>query len=205
MEINKDHWYDGWIYDLFIAPNQDRLFGQIIKLIEPNSEVIDVGCGTGRFSFSVSDKCKSVLGIDLSKRNIERANHTLSKNYNDKIIFQHKSINEIISERKEHYDYAIMTYVIHEVDENERVKLLHDISLIADNIIIGDYLIPRSNGFWSLLNEVVEFIAGSNHYKNYKNYKASGGINYLVNKSGLNILHEIKNHPLTSHLVVLSS
>lgn len=34
--INKNHWYDGWFYDLFIAPNQDRLFGQIIKLIEPS-------------------------------------------------------------------------------------------------------------------------------------------------------------------------
>ena len=37
MMENKDHWYDGWFYDNFIAPNQDRLFGQIKNLIEPNS------------------------------------------------------------------------------------------------------------------------------------------------------------------------
>jgi len=106
---NKNHWYDGWFYDSFIAPNQDKLFRQIINQIEPNSKIIDIGCGTGRFSFTVKDKCKSILGIDLSKRNIARANLTLSKNPNDKISFQHKSTSEIISEEKEHFDYAVIT------------------------------------------------------------------------------------------------
>jgi len=200
---NKDHWYDGWFYDAFIAPNQDKLFGQIKNLIEPNSNIIDVGCGTGRFSFSVSDKCKSVLGIDLSTRNIERANLILSENPNNKISFQHKNISEIISGRKEHFDYAVMTYVIHEVDEEKRVNLLKEIAQVADKIIIGDYLVPKPKGFWSGLNEIVEFVAGLEHYRNYKNFNANGGIYYLANKAGFKIITEIKNHPSTSHLVML--
>ena len=200
---NKDHWYDGWFYDKFIAPNQDRLFGQIKDLIEPNSNIIDVGCGTGRFSFSVSDKCKSVLGIDLSTRNIERANLILAENPNDKISFQHKNISAIISGGKEHFDYAVMTFVIHEVDEEKRVNLLKEIAQVADKIIIGDYLVPKPKGFWSGLNEIVEFVAGSEHYRNYKNYSANGGIYYLANKAGFKIANEIKNQPSTSHLVML--
>src|SRR5450759_5985558 len=70
MTINKYHWYDGWFYDIVIAPNQDKLFGQIKNLIEPNSKIIDIGCGTGRLEFALADKCESVLGIDLSERNI---------------------------------------------------------------------------------------------------------------------------------------
>lgn len=200
---NKDHWYDGWFYDKFIAPNQDKLFGQIKNLIEPNSNIIDVGCGTGRFSFSISDKCKSVLGIDLSTRNIERANLILTQNPNNKITFQNKSVNEIIAEGKEHFDYAVMTYVIHEVDEANRVKLLNEVSQIADKIVIGDYLVPKPKGFWSGLNEIVEFAAGSEHYRNYKNYTANGGIYYLANKAGFRIVNEIKNQPSTNHLVML--
>ena len=200
---NKDHWYDGWFYDTFIAPNQDKLFGQIKNLIEPNSNIIDVGCGTGHFSFSISDKCKSVLGIDLSTRNIERANLILSENPNNKISFQHKNISEIISGRKEHFDYAVMTYVIHEVDEEKRVNLLKEIAQVADKIIIGDYLVPKPKGFWSGLNEIVEFVAGLEHYRNYKNFNANGGIYYLANKAGFKIITEIKNHPSTSHLVML--
>lgn len=203
MKQSKNHWYDGWFYDVFIAPNQDRLFSLIKNIIEPNSSVLDVGCGTGRFPFTIADKSKSVLGIDLSMRNIEKAKSNLAKNPNEKISFVHSTISDLISQNL-HFDYAVMTYVIHEVNEEERVKLLKDISNVADKIIIGDYLVPKPKGFWSLLNEVVEFAAGSEHYRNYKNYVRNGGLQDLANKAGLKIVKGIKNKPSTSHLVVLT-
>ncbi|AFH48834.1 SAM-dependent methyltransferase [Ignavibacterium album JCM 16511] len=203
MKQNKTHWYDGWFYDKFIAPNQDRLFSLIKNLVEPNSTILDVGCGTGRFSFTIADKSKSVLGIDLSSRNIEKAKSNLAKNPNGKISFLHSDISKLIM-NNHHFDYAVMTYVIHEVNEEERIKLLKDISSVADKIIIGDYLVPKPNEFWSTLIEVVEFVAGSEHYRNYKNYVRNGGLKDLANKAGLKIIKEIKNKPSTSHLVVLT-
>lgn len=203
MTQNKNHWYDGWFYDKFIAPNQDRLFGQIKNLIEPNSNVIDVGCGTGRFSFLVADKVSKVVGIDLSKKNIEKANQTLSKNPNFKISFHHTNLSNLNSKNL-NYNYAVMTYVIHEVNEEDRINLLKELSQIADKIIIGDYLVPRPSGFWSALNEVVEFAAGSEHYRNYKNFVHNGGLQDLADKAELKIIKEIKNKPSTSHLVILS-
>jgi ubiquinone/menaquinone biosynthesis C-methylase UbiE len=204
MTENKYHWYDGWFYDILIAPNQDKLFGQIKNLIDPHSRIIDVGCGTGRLEFKLADKCKSVLGIDLSERNIERAHLTLSKNPDDKISFQHSDISEIINSGNAHFDFAILTYVIHEVDEEERLDLLNEIARIADTIIIGDYLVPKPKGFGSYFSEIIEFIAGAEHYRNYKSYVANGGIQYLANKTGLKIINEISNHPLTNHIVILA-
>jgi len=203
MIKNKNHWYDGWFYDILIAPNQDKLFGQIKNLVESQSTIIDVGCGTGRLEFSISGKCKSVLGIDLSKKNIDRANMKLLQHPDDKISFQHSSLSEIINEGKIHFDFAILTYVIHEVDEEERLDLLNEIARIADTIIIGDYLVPKPKGFGSYFSEIIEFIAGAEHYRNYKSYVANGGIQYLANKAGLKIVNEISNHPLTNHIVVL--
>lgn len=202
--INKDHWYDGWFYDKIIAPNQDGLFGQIKKLIDPDSTIIDVGCGTGRFSFFVSGICKSVLGIDLSERNIKRADISLAKNPNSKISFKHTSTRKILGDGKEHFDYAVMTYVIHEVDAEERINLLNEISQVSDIIIVGDYLAPKPNTFWSFLNEVVEFMAGPEHYRNYKNYMTNGGIYFLAREGGFDIISEVKNSPSASHIVVLT-
>jgi len=201
--INKTHWYDGWFYDKFIAPNQDKLFLIIKNLIEPNSTILDVGCGTGRFSFTIADKSKFILGIDLSSRNIEKANSNLAKYPNEKISFLHAEISEVIS-KNYHFDYAVMTYVIHEVNEEKRIKLLKDTSYVADKIIIGDYLVPKPSGFWSALNEVVEFAAGSEHYKNYKNYVDNSGLKFLAEKAELKIIKEIKNKPFTSHIIVLT-
>ncbi|MCG6959341.1 class I SAM-dependent methyltransferase, partial [bacterium BMS3Abin03] len=187
MSENKKHWYDGLFYDKLIAPNQDRLFTLIKKLIEPQSKLIDVGCGTGRFSFTVSDKCESVLGIDLSERNINRANLLLLKNPQSNLSFKHTSVNELISNGEQHFDYAVLTYVIHEVNPEERILLLKEISKIADKIIIGDYLVPQPKGFWKLLNEAVEFAAGSEHYRNYKNFVSDGGITGIAGTAGLKI------------------
>lgn len=203
MTHNKDHWYDGWFYDKIIAPNQDRIFGEIKNIIQPNSKVIDVGCGTGRFSFFIADKVEKIVGIDLSKRNIETANQTLSKKPNSKISFIHTTLSDLISQ-EHNYDYAVMTYVIHEVNPDERVQLLNDMAQIADKIIIGDYLTPSKKGFWNFLNEVVEFLAGNEHYSNYKHFIANNGLQSLVNRAGLKVLVEIKNKPVTSQLLVLS-
>jgi SAM-dependent methyltransferase len=203
MAENKNHWYDGCFYDKIIAPYQDKLFVHIKNLIEPNSKVIDVGCGTGRLEFVLSDKCKSALGIDLSKRNIDRANQSLLQHPDVKISFKHNNLREIISDVNVHFDYAILTYVIHEVNEDERLDILIDISSVSDKIIIGDYLVPRPKGFGGFLSELIEFIAGKEHYRNYKSYMANGGIHYLANKAGLKIITEISNSPLINHIVVL--
>jgi SAM-dependent methyltransferase len=204
MAEDKYHWYDGWLYDRIIAPNQDKLFGQIKNLIEPQSTIIDVGCGTGRLEFTLADKSKSVLGIDLSKRNIDRANLSLLQRPDVKISFQHNNLSDIISNGNVHFDFAILTYVIHEINTEERVNLLRDIAQVSDKIIVGDYLVPRPKGFGGIISELIEFIAGKEHYKNYKSYMADGGIYHLVDKAGLKVIDEITNHPLSNHVVILA-
>ena len=199
---NKNHWYDGWFYDKIIAPNQDRMFGEIRNFIEPNSTVVDIGCGTGRFSFSVADKVSTVTGIDLSSKNITTANQTLQKNPNNKISFLHTNLANLISQNH-HFDYAVMTYVIHEVNPEDRISLLKEMAQIADKIIVGDYLVPSGKGFWSLLNEVVEFLAGKEHYYNFKDYVKKGGLQSLTAQADLRIISEIKNKPSTSQIVLL--
>jgi len=199
---NKNHWYDGNFYDKLIAPNQKKIFGQIIQLLEPEAKIIDIGCGTGYFSFSVADKCQSVLGIDLSKRNINKANQNLINRPNDKLSFRHAYLHDLISPGEKHFDYAVLTYVIHEVNEKERIPLLLEMAQVADKIIIGDYLIPCPNDFAGKILKLVEFFAGSEHYSNFRTYEANGGIQYLVDKAGLLILKEFKNH--TNHIAVLS-
>jgi SAM-dependent methyltransferase len=205
MPINKEHWYDGWFYDRWIAPNQDRLFRQIKQLIPLQATVIDVGCGTGRLPFMLADRCSAVLGIDLSHRNIERAQHRLSKAALQGVSFDHASVREVLSDGKKRFDYAVLTYVLHEVAAEERATLLRDLATVADTVIIGDYLVPVPGGFWSVLNEVVERVAGRDHYRNFTSYVARGGIAGEIATTDLRILQEFTDTPRTSHLVVLQA
>ncbi len=201
--MDKTHWYDGWFYDRIIAPNQDSFFKEINNLIKEKSSIIDVGCGTGRLAFTLADNSRSVLGIDLSIRNIKRAQLNLLNRPNHKIFFQHGSISDIFREQQIHFDYAVMTYVIHEVDEDERIKLLNEISLVTDMIIIGDYLAPKSQAFGGHLTEAIEFMAGREHYKNYKTYMERGGLYYLAESAGLKIMSDQK-YQSYNHIITLT-
>jgi len=203
MAENKNHWYDGWFYDTVIAPNQDTLFAQISSIIEPQSKILDVGCGTGRLSFALADKCESVLGIDLSKRNIDRANRNLEKQPNNKLTFKHSYVSELAEYGHKPFDYAILTYVIHEVDEADRLPLLNDMAQVADKIIIGDYVFPRTKKLEGHISRGIEFLAGAEHYRNYKSYMKNGGIAYLAKKADLTVVKEINNHSTINHIVVL--
>jgi SAM-dependent methyltransferase len=200
---NKDHWYDGWFYDRFIAPNQKKLFGQVQSLIDPQSNILDVGCGTGRLAFTLAPTCASVLGIDLSRRNIDRANFLLTQHPDSKISFLHTSIHQLNGYRQKHFDYAVLTYVIHEVNKEERVDLLKDIAQIADTIVLGDYYVPKATNFFGRLTDIAEFIAGSEHYRNYKSYLANGGAYHVAREAGLRIIDEGINSSLANHIVVL--
>ncbi|MBS3944763.1 MAG: class I SAM-dependent methyltransferase [Melioribacter sp.] len=204
MLDNKNHWYDGLFYDRIIAPNQDKSFSQIKKIINAGSNLLDVGCGTGRLAFQIADKCSKVDGIDISIKNVNLANKKLSVDVFPNITFHHADITKFLSLKNKKYDYAVLSYVIHEVDISLRVEILKLLSQAAAKIIIVDYLTPRPKGFWSRLNEIVEFIAGKEHYRNFKSYVANGGIYGLAKQSGLKIIKEIKNVPSTSHIVVLS-
>jgi hypothetical protein len=96
-----------------------------------------------------------------------------------------------------------MTYVIHEVNEDERIDLLKDISLVADKIIIGDYSVPRPQGPGGFLSETIEYIAGREHYRIYKSYVANGGLDYLAEKADLKITNEILDFQSINRIVVL--
>lgn len=202
MIENKNHWYDGLFYDYVIAPNQDKSFSHIKNIIEANSSIIDVGCGTGRLAFQIADKCSKIDAIDLSIKNIEVARKKLSKNISDKIHFFHADANNFFT-NSHHYDYAVLSYVIHEMDESLRVNILNTILQYTDKIIILDYFVPQPKNIWRLLNEVVEFAAGKDHYRNFRTYSKNEGIKGLSKLSGLKIIDEIQNSPSSSHIAVL--
>ena len=111
----------------------------------------------------------------------------------------------MLSDGRKHFDYAVLTYVLHEVAAEDRAVLLHDIASVADRVIIGDYLVPVPGGFSSLINEVVERVAGRDHYRNFRSYVARGGITGEIATTDMKLLQEFKGTPGTSHLVILQA
>lgn len=204
MISNKNHWYDGWFYDKLIAPNQDNLFNIIKENIEVGSNVLDVGCGTGRLLFQLADKCNSVTGIDLSLINIYKAKENLRKNPTENIQIIHGNALELQNKINKKYDYVILTYVIHEMPYKERIVVINQLKKISKKIIIGDYSVPQPKNFMGKVNRIVEFAAGRDHFNNFKNFLENGGLKELAKTISMNIEKEISNSSQTMQIVILT-
>jgi SAM-dependent methyltransferase len=186
-EDNKKHWYDGWFYEKFVAPNQCELFKIISNFIPEESSVIDIGCGTGKFPFYLSGRCKYVMGVDFSQRNIKQAEKIKEKLniLNVDLIHGNAENIEMLTNKK--YDFAVMTYVIHEMPSEERMNILTNIRKFADNIIIADYNAPQRKNITGYFNYLIEFAAGRNHFRNFRSYIDDGGLDNYFNKLNINI------------------
>ena len=86
----------------------------------------------------------------------------------ESISFHHRNLSEIPTGKQAYFDYAVMTYVIHEVNEEERINLLKEMAKVSNKVILGDYIVPRPEGYDGFISKTIEFLAGREHYRNYK-------------------------------------
>lgn len=203
MPENLNHWYDGLFYDLFIAPNQDKVFAQVKEMLPEDSTVLDVGCGTGRLASQLLDKCGRIVIIDPSERNIAIARRKLSDVPAGNLTIEHADAFEFLIKSDSHFDFAVVSYVLHEIREEERGVLLWALSAAADRIILVDYLVPQPRNYCGILNHIVEYAAGTEHYRNYTSFVKHGGLSGLLEEVPLKVIREIKNRPCSSHVALV--
>ena len=184
---DKRHWYDGKLYNYLIDPNTGDTRKIISSLIEKNSKIIDIGCGTGSLAFHLSEKGSNILGIELSKRMVEYANSAKEgKNIpNVKFIYGNaEKVSELTNER---FDYAIFSLSLHEMKSETRHKILEEIKKVSDKIIVYDYLVRQSFSIQGASNSIIEFLAGREHYRNYKSFLEENGVYGILEKNGFKI------------------
>ncbi len=203
MKEDKIHYYDGIIYDKFIAPNQDAMF-EIFKILIPkNSSVLDVGTGTGRLPFQLAEHCEHVTGLDLSSRNIKLAEKKRRELGIDNIEFIHGSVLEIEKLTDKKFDFAVTSFVLHEMPPQMRTDALKKMREAAKQIIIGDYLVPVPKGFTGWSVKIIEFLAGIDHFKNFRHFVKHGGIEGLAKQAELKIVKRISDKLPHAEIAVL--
>jgi SAM-dependent methyltransferase len=185
---DRTSWYDGYIYEKLVGPQVAEGNAILKELIDENSTVLDIGCGAGLFVFTLAEKVKGVTGVDFSSKMIKHANkRKIQRNCQnvDFIHFDAGKISEVISER---FDYAIMSLFLHETEEETRDKAVNQASKLANRIIISDFCSPFPRSLYAkfLIGQEL-FMGGIGHYKNFRNWMCSGGIDEFVEKIGLEI------------------
>jgi SAM-dependent methyltransferase len=178
----KHQWFDGSFYYNFISPFSEILFSKIIKLIPIGSKVVDFGCGAGYLGIKHHDHFSHFVGIDLSTKNIDFANNKKRKLNITNVDFLFGDATQVLDIPND-FDFAITSYVVHEMPEESRLPYISNMIKHSNQQIIMDYAKPIKRNLAGLGVYAIEFVAGSEHFSNFRNYQANTDIKDLIEKS----------------------
>lgn len=129
---NKHQWFDGWVYSSFIAPNLKFIFKKVYDIINKQSTVLDVACGTGFFALNYYANFLKIVGVDLSSTNIKKAQQLKQKKNIKNIEFIHQDAAKL-SENfpKNAFNYSFISLALHEMPENIRITVIKQMSEVS--------------------------------------------------------------------------
>lgn len=124
---------------------------KILSLVEiKDTNILDVGCGDGRYCEFFINQCSKYVGIDIDKIQINRNN---AKNSHKNASYEWANIINYQSETK--FDIIVLSLSFHEIDIKEQgLALVNMLNLLKDNgkIIIIDPTIDEYSfqGLWNV-------------------------------------------------------
>lgn len=198
-------WYDGFLYEKFIAPQSDRLQTLLTIFAKKGSTALDIGCGVGALSFKLAAKCRKVVGVDLSRRMISHAERKKLKLGVTNVDFACADAVDLAKTFPNGFDVATLVLFLHEIDEPIRQEVVASVLSLANTLIIADFSspFPRSAGARRL--KVQEFIAGKRHYRNFKNWMQNGAIDGFVDSMNLQVRKSIPWENDAGKVVIVKS
>ena len=173
-------------YDTLRGTSVSRLMPWVREVAEYASmgrgdSVLDIGCGTGRYTVFFEEFCRNIVGVDRSKG-------MLSKTHKSK-----KSETEFVRGDalylpfgNETFDHAVMFMAFHHFSEEQRIPLLLEVKRVIRN---GGRLVILTNSHARMARSKWRYFPGflEIDYRRFPNMKQ---MNSCLRKSGFETGHK---------------
>jgi ubiquinone/menaquinone biosynthesis C-methylase UbiE len=204
MLKDKSLFHYGKSYNRLIDPLMAESRAQIISRTPQDATVLDIGCGTGVLCFELhrSKGCR-VLGVDLSLRMLEFAQ---ACNRYSEVRFLHQDATDMATFDDDSFELAVLCYIIHELHRPSQIKLLHEAWRVAGSLILVDSFTPLPWNLVGVIKRLIEYGFGREHYPQFRNFIAGGGLRSLLAEAGLteHIASQDQFQAGCNHVVVVS-
>ncbi|MEL7562861.1 methyltransferase domain-containing protein [Dehalogenimonas sp. 4OHTPN] len=153
--------------------------------IRPGQGVLDVCCGTGDQAVHLARLGAEVDGVDLDPAMIAVAEARRRRFGRDNLRFQLADA-AALPFGASLFDVAAISLALHEKPFDTRLKVVSEMRRVVKPggiIVLADFGVPARRFF-----SFIESLVGGEHYANFKDYQAGGGLLKLVH--GLNLTVE---------------
>jgi ubiquinone/menaquinone biosynthesis C-methylase UbiE len=181
-------------YDRFFEPMNHglRILGVRMFLPPRNGAVLDVGCGTGRHLEMYRRLGCRLYGIDTSASMLQLAVARLGSDADLRLADATE-----MPYPAHFFDLVICMLALHEMDEDMRRLVVGQIRRVVKpdgRLLWIDFHFGRPHPLKGWLSKMVilssEIAAGRRHFRNYRQFMASGGLPHLIEKAQLSIEKE---------------
>ncbi|ETA68192.1 methylase involved in ubiquinone/menaquinone biosynthesis [Methanolobus tindarius DSM 2278] len=107
--------YDRKMGSIRNIPKEAETMCKLIS-IQPDNEILEVGCGTGEFSIELSKHCKQVTALDISQKMLDFAEKKARSRQRDNIRFIKAGFLTFDSEETK-YDAVVTQLVLHHLPD----------------------------------------------------------------------------------------
>ncbi|MGB8706782.1 MAG: methyltransferase domain-containing protein [Dehalococcoidia bacterium] len=154
--------------------------------VKAGDRVLDVGCGTGDQVFHYEQKGAIATGVDRNPNMIELAERN-RKRQGFKSTFRIASATELPFPDG-YFNCASISLALHEMEKDERNKAVSEMKRVVKKkgvLMFIDFQVPLPRNSIAYLIKTVEFIAGRDNHKCFRDYLAQDGLNGLLKENQL--------------------
>ena len=196
----EEYQYSAKIYDPILFPFIRPIRNKIISLVKKSQykSILDVCCGTGDQLKLLKEQGFEGEGIDLSPAMLniaEKGEHAADCIEQDATKMQYENAK---------FDLVMTAFSLHEKSHESARKIIEEMVRVTSkggDILIVDYeLSDKTSVLSKALIYFIEWVAGGEHYRNFKSYIKKGGLPELL--SGIT-LREVERHYFSQYGIVL--
>ncbi len=179
------------VYDRIVEPAESALRREGLEVMPPRQDIaiLDVGCGTGtQLALYRRPGCR-LAGVDRSPAMVEQARRKLG----DDVDIRCEDATRC-SHQTGTFDLVMLVTVLHELAPARRRPILDECRRVlapGGQLLVLDYH-PGPNPFprgWVYRSVItfMELLGGRGHFRNYRDFLRSGGLDGLLDGSGLRL------------------
>jgi len=164
-----------------------RLYVVRFSGMKAGDRVLDVCCGTGDQIFYYAEAGIIATGIDLDHNMLKLARKDKRKRFLRNVSFQIADARNLPF-KDNSFDYASISLALHEKDRNVRDRVISEMKRVVRKggaLIFIDFQVPLPKNLFACFIQSIEFVAGREHHRYFKDYIEQGGLDEILKKNRL--------------------
>lgn len=176
-------------YSTVIDPLLKEVRTCVVELsgVKAGDRVLDVGCGTGDQVFHYIQKGAVATGVDRNPNMIELAEKNEEKRGFSRATFRVAGAMNLPFPN-DSFDIVSISLALHEMERDERTIAVSEMKRVVKKkgvLMFIDFAVPLPGNFIAYLIKTVEFIAGKDNQRCFRDYLAQDGLRGILEEAGL--------------------